>query len=347
MAATHRSDSKFSRTLRGVCVVLSSGFIAANGFALTSVKTTPLESLAVYPESQASATVISLNDIEISAEIPARLLSLPVEVGSVVDKGARLATLDCREFRARLQSALGRETQNGERIRLAEKRIQRARKLEQQQSLAEEILDERITDLAVLKADKAQIEGDLALARLNVSRCTVVAPFDSLITERVAGVGQYLRVGDTLMNILDVNSIEISAQVSVADLSALHNAETIQFRANGKRYAAILRAVVAAIETASRTQEVRLTFPAEAALIGSAGQIVWRSKTPHVPGHLVVNRDGELGVFVLADGVAKFVSTPAAQGGRMTPLDLPATTEIITEGHYNLRSGERLNVVPP
>ncbi|HJS36713.1 MAG TPA: biotin/lipoyl-binding protein, partial [Burkholderiales bacterium] len=57
----------------------------------------PLAEAAVYPERDASAQVVSLNESRIAAEIAGRIEALPVEVGQRLARGAVVARLDCRD----------------------------------------------------------------------------------------------------------------------------------------------------------------------------------------------------------------------------------------------------------
>ncbi len=63
-----------------------------------AVETRTLAQVAVRPEISAPASCVSLNDSRISAEINARVVALPVRVGDVVEKDAKLAELDCVDY---------------------------------------------------------------------------------------------------------------------------------------------------------------------------------------------------------------------------------------------------------
>ena len=106
-----------------------------------------------------------------------------------------------------------------------------------------------------------------------------------------------------------------------------------------------LRAAVAAIDAETRNQELRFVFDAALPLPGAAGQLVWHDPRAHVPGLVLVKRGNEFGVFVVEDGTARFVPAPAAQAGRASPLELADTAVVVTEGHYALRDGQRVELL--
>ena len=106
-----------------LCFVLLPGGVTA---AEPAVQLAPLSAIAVYPERQAPATVVSLNDTTIASEIAARINAIPVRVGDQVAAGEVLVRLDCRDYVLARSQAAARLDSLGERIALAEKRLQRA-----------------------------------------------------------------------------------------------------------------------------------------------------------------------------------------------------------------------------
>ena len=311
----------------------------------TAVKTLPLSEVALYPEHSAPATVISLNEPVVSAQIRARVINIPVRVGDRVEAGALLAELDCADYQLATKSSNARVGALDARIALAKRRVARTESLLEKQSISEEALDERQADLAVLQADLRGAQAELEVAKLNESRCQVVSPFRALVIERQSSVGNYADNGHPLVKITDLEKLEVSAQVITQDASYLGSIDKLYFEQAGQRYLLKLRSIVSTINSATRNQEVRLVFERESALPGAAGKLYWRDVRPHVPANLLVKRDGQLGVFIIRDGRAQFIATPDAQAGRASPVDLPILTPLVVEGHLGLRDAEQIDPV--
>ncbi len=72
------------------------------------VTSQPLAELLKYPIQSAPATVVSLNRSQLSAQLNAQILNIPVRVGEVVRRGAVLVELDCRDAQLALQQAQSR-----------------------------------------------------------------------------------------------------------------------------------------------------------------------------------------------------------------------------------------------
>ena len=218
------------------------------------------------------------------------------------------------------------------------------RKLEQQQTASEELLDQREADLAVLFAQQRGALSELERAKVNVSRCTIRSPYTAVITSRSGAVGEFADVGTRLLEIMDIEQLEISAQVPARDIAAVEQAEEIYFEDTAERYAVTLRTVTPTVNTQTRNREVRLLFSNASALPGAAGKLIWRDRQPHISAKLLVRRNNDFGIFINDNGKARFHIIPGAQQGRTTPVDLPPDTIVVTEGQYRLEDGQ--SVIP-
>ncbi len=312
-----------------------------------TVKTARVKDLAIYLWQSAPATVVSLNDTAVAAQLKARIIEIPVKVGEVVEAGSVLVRLDCTDYRIAERQVKADLGALEARIRLAERRLERTRKLEQQQTASEELLDQRAADLAVLEAQQRGALAQLETAQVNLSRCAVRSPYRAVITNRLAAVGEFADFGTRLVEIMDIDRLEISAQVPAGDIGTLEQSAEIFFEDMASRYPVSLRTVTPAVNTQTRNREVRLLFSAAPALPGAAGKLTWKDNRPHVSAQLLVRRGADFGLFVNDNGTARFHVLTGAQQGRNTPVRLPPDTVVVTEGHYSLEDGQALVLYNP
>ena len=309
-----------------------------------NINTTTIADIAIYPERSAPATVVSLNESTISALIAAQVEALPVRVGDVVEKDSLLAKLDCADYRLSARESKANVDGLKAQIELAKRRLERTKKLTLKQSVSEEILDERESELAVLNTELRAAEAKLNMAKLNQSRCDVSSPFRALISERTTAVGEYANTGTALLKIIDIDQLEISAQVFSHDIKQIEDSNELYFEHSGTRHPLKLRTASPAINTETRNREVRLLFMDGPALPGAAGKLVWRDKRAHIPGDFLVNRDGTLGIFTVENNLAHFIPVPSAQAGRASPTSIPIDTPIVIEGHFSLKEDDPVTI---
>lgn len=310
------------------------------------VRAAPLAELTLQPQRSAPATVLTLNDSRLSAEVQGRVLRIAVNVGDEVSVGAVLAELDCRDHQLALAQARAEAERADAQRALARRQLDRARSLAEQRNISEELLQQRETELVAAATALELAQVVIQQAELRIQRCTVRAPFDGVVTARLAQVGELATPGTAMVQLVDRRRLEVSAQVPVDALASLQSAQEVWLEAETERAALTLARITPVVNSAARTREVRLRFAAEAVLPGAAGRLVWRAAAPHVPANLLVARNGTLGVFVVNDGRAHFVAVPQAQEGQPAPVDLPPNTLVVTEGRYGLRDGAAVDVRP-
>ena len=320
--------------------------VAASTRAETNglVRVGTLKEIASYPVRSAPATALSINETEIAAEIGARIDRLHVRVGDVLDSNSKLFTLDCGTYKHRAEAERARLAALTARIGLAERRLKRTETRAKQRSVAEEILDERQSDLQILQAERGELRAQYALARLDVKRCVAVVPFKALVTERLAAEGEYVAIGDPIVRVLDVENVEVSAQIQFGDLASIEQSASLWFEHTGARYPVQVRAALGALNTATRNQEMRLGFVEDVALPGAGGQPFWRDNRPHVSGNLLVRRGDQMGLFIYEGEKAKFIPVPDAAPGRAVPVTLDTDTLIVIQGFYALSDGDQLTI---
>ncbi len=313
----------------------------ASASDVIQVKTQAFDKSVIYPTESAPATVLSLNDATLSAETVGRIQAIHARVGDQVTGGASLLTLDCHDQQLGLQHAQAEQTRASAAFALAERQFQRAQALKAQNSISQELVDQRENEQILAEAQLASARTGLDEAKLAVSRCTVTAPFDGVVMQRLTQVGAWVQTGTPVLRVLDTEHLEISAQVSTLYIDALRQAGRLWLADDEHTYDLALREIAVAIDPQARSREVRLLFIDQAALPGTAGRLVWQDRRAHVPADLLVSRNGELGVFVAESGKARFIALPGArEGAPALATALQHDQRIITDGRYGLEDGD-------
>ena len=325
-----------------MCAVYALGASADDA---TTVGVSLLRDIALHPQRFAPATVVSEAEPVLSAEIAGRVTRFEPRVGDIVESGAVIARLDCRDYQFDLRTAKSELDAIDARIELAEQRLERARDLVARESLADEVLDERQSERAVLAADRVSQLTQIERARLAVSRCQIRAPFRALVRERLATVGHYAAIGDPVARVFDINSLELSARVVLDDVASVASSSELRFVVGDSAFSVKLRIAVAAVNTTTRDQELRLDFNGDAPLVGTAGQLAWRDLRTHVPGNILVRRGTEMGLFMLDGNIARFIPIAGAQSGRASAVDLEPDTRIVVKGQFALSNGDPVRVI--
>ena len=282
------------------------------------VETLPIGDVQFYPRHTAPATVISLNDSQLGAQINARIEEITTEEGQQVEKGSILIRLDCRDSAQILKQARAQ-------WEFARDQFNRIKQLRANRNASEEDYSQRRFELTQAEVARAQAE-------LQVERCIISAPFKGVVLEKMVSTGDLAAPGTLLLRILDTSHIEVDASVPYTLVQSLAEAEEYYFEQRGKRYPLKLLRITDYIDTVSNDQKVYLGFVSTPPLPGAAGRLTWTEPRPYLPNRYIVQRHDELGVFILDADRARFIALPGALEGLAAKIDLPPEQLIITSG---------------
>lgn len=309
------------------------------------ITATRFSDVAIALQNSAPAEAEARTRTRIAARLGAEVESIEVETGDRVAAGDVLARLDCTDFEDALDQAEATVEELEARLRLAGIRLDRTRRLRRENAASADQLDEAEAERSALSANLRAQRTRVALARRDVERCTVNAPFGGLITARPGERGAYVQPGTALVELVAAEGTELRARLTDRDAASLKRADSASFHADDERYPVSLVTVVASTDTASRTRKARLAFEGEPPIPGTPGRLHWTAHPRAIPADLLVRRDGDLGVFVVADGTARFRALPAAIEGRPAPSDLPADARLVVDGRYGLNDGDSVRIV--
>lgn len=316
--------------------------VPAPTFALQSVT-----DVASYPERSAPAAVVGKNEARLSAEVAATILALPVDVGQTVNKGAVVARLDPRDAELALERAAAALAQSQARHAQAKAQFERARTLRDKNFYSAEALTQRETELAAAAADLRAANAQHETARRALAKHTLRAPFTAVVRARSGQVGELAAPGTVLLTLVDAQAVELAVQLQPRDAEALSAAAgavtpELTFITSDERHPVKLLRVSPTLNRESRSVEARLLFVGPPPAAGTEGRLLWRDVRAHLPAELLVRREGRYGVFVAEAGKAHFHVLPQAQEGRPAALDLPPSTQIVTQGRHALQEGMAL-----
>lgn len=227
---------------------------------------------AVVREGSLSESVSAPGNVEpvfkvdISAQISARIMALPLREGEAVTKGAIVVQLDDRTLKAVLASTTARR--DGERARLeaerariegpkqslenAKRTLERQRKLFETGDVARQALEDAMVrveelqasvlastkNIGALESSLAASEAEIERVREEVSYATIRAPIDGTVTRLNAEVGELVVVGTmnnagtVIMTIADLGRMRVRAQVAEADIAKVQEGQPAEIYIN-------------------------------------------------------------------------------------------------------------------
>jgi membrane fusion protein, multidrug efflux system len=309
------------------------------------VEVADVQSRTVKDQFRAVGTVESDEIIQVVSELNATVTRLDFAEGLPVQKGALLAQLDDREFRA---AALRAEAQR----ELAQANAERAQKLIEQQAISGQELDNARTNLKVAEANES-------LAKTQLAKTRITAPFHGLVGRRAVSQGAYLKSGDVITDLARVDEMKVSFSAPERYLGDLKRGIPVEVSTPalpGHRFLGTVSVVVPVVDANTRTIQIVARLPNPERLLRpgmSADVAVTFSERPNalvVPDEAVFAEGNQSFVYVVKPDST--VSRAAVEIGTRDSMrvevtrGLAAGSQVVKAGHQKLFEGAHVMPIP-
>ncbi len=297
-------------------------------------------------------TVISRNDARLAAEGEGRLVEV-AEIGTHVLEGDVVVRLDdslLRQEVAEDEAVVARERA---RLEFYEREVRRLQKLSSGNNVAQNQLDEALSNRAVTRSELAAARARLAGTTERLRRMVVRAPFSGVVTEKIAQTGEWAEAGTSVIRLVDSRSVEVQAWVPVNALAFVHPGAELLVQANPRSTNARVRTIVPVGDDRSRLYELRLSLGDSEWPAGQTLRVAVPTASPErltvVPRDaLVLRRDGTTVYRIRDDNIAEAVSvvTGIASGELIAVSAIRPGDRVVTRGGERLRPGQKVEIVP-
>ena len=367
---------------------------AAQGGEARQVHTARVEEMPVGNSISVTGTLAAQDQATLSVKVPGRLRVITVDLGSVVRQGQTVAQVEPQDYQLRVQqaeAALGQararlglspdgtddrvEAEQTGTVRQARAVMDEARTTrERTETLVKQGVISRaefdtadaaykvavsrfqdaVEEIRNRQALLSQRRAELALARQQLADTTITAPFDGVVQERKASVGEYLAAGAPVVQIVRVNPLRFRAEVPERDAASVRMGQQVRVTVEGAG-ANYLGRVVRLSPTITE-QNRMLIVEAEVANNGTLrpgsfarADIITSdtSRAVTVPTNAIVTFAGIEKVIVVQNGKAleKPVTTGRRAGDWTEIVSGVNVGDAVVIAPGNLQSGQPVNVM--
>ena len=308
--------------------------------------------------------------VSIGVRVPGRIERYFVEEGQTVHRGDPLVQLDDRDYRALVARTEAQLAVARANLDLAQAELKRNRALRRDGVVSAQELDVQENRANVARATVAQLEAELAQARVNLEYTVLRAPTDGVILAKLKEVGEiavpggFAGSGD-LVRMANLTDIRAEVDVNEADLNRIHLGQRAQVTPDAypdARYAAEVVKLYPQVDRQKGTLkvEVHVLEPDSKLLPDMSARITFLADPAPAaeserPAVLVpaaaLRRDGAGNTFVwvVQDGRARPapVETAGEVGDRVRVAKGLAGGEAVVMGTPPARDGARVSIVRP
>lgn len=317
------------------------------------VTAVPVKVQDVDYEVEITGTMLPENDVDVSAEVEARIKGIRFEEGDKVKEGDLLVELDDERYRLEVLESEAAMKKTEADLENARKIEARKKKLYQDNVISNQEYDDAVTQLHVAKATLENAIATLNLKKKDLKDTKIFAPISGIISEKIVDVGEYVEVADKLLNIVKINPIK-----ALFYLPEKYAAEVVPGKTATMRIDAYPNEVFTGevyfvnpkvkVETRRIACCARIDNPEGKLMPGffvSARFVAERLKDAIIiPEEAILHEGGASFCFIVEDGIAKQVYLTIGwrlKGGEVVILKgLTKENRVVIRGQYVLTDGD-------
>ncbi|MDP9192414.1 MAG: efflux RND transporter periplasmic adaptor subunit [Acidobacteriota bacterium] len=293
----------------------------------------------------AIGTVVAVNGVNVSADLPGLVEQISFESGRHVRKDDVLVRLDTKQESAQLAAAQAQ-------LELSRVQLDRATGLRNQEIVAQSVVDQ-------LSAEYKQAAARAGEIRASIERKTIRAPFSGVLGIRQVNLGEYLAGGAPIVSLQALQPVYVQFTVPQQEVSRLRSGAEVRVTSDGFQGTETGRitAVDSLVSETMRNVQVQAVFENRATRMRPGmfveAQLARGAKTSvlTVPASAISYAPFGDSIFIVEsvkgpDGKSylgvrqQFVKLGSGRGDQVAVMTgLKAGEEVVSSGVFKLRPG--------
>jgi membrane fusion protein, multidrug efflux system len=310
---------------------------------------------------QLSGTVTALRNAQLSVSTSGLVTALQVDAGDRVEQGQLLLEMDAELARQQYASARAARTQAERALADARRRLQEARKLAPQRSIAETAVRDLEAEVAEDEAALEQVSADAGYREGILQRHQLKAPFSGVISSRSIELGEWVTPGQAVLGLVSTDQLRLDFQVPEDHLADIKAGSSVDFSLGADRDRQYPGTVLTAVPVTDPTvRTFLLRVEADEAV---PGMLPGMSASASIKLHsgergvtiprdaLLRYSDGRVIVWVIEEKDGQYTASERrvqpgfSNVGQVAIAEGLATGEqVVVKGNESLRSGQRVSI---
>ncbi|MCG8324753.1 MAG: efflux RND transporter periplasmic adaptor subunit [Thiotrichales bacterium] len=316
-----------------------------------AVQTDHAVEIEIAPTTWVPGTVVGRFDSRVAAEVEGRLTKV-VEVGDRLQAGDVIAGIDRVRYELSLNEIEAELAPLQAELNFYERESERLDRLAEQNNAAKNRLEEIEMNRDQTMGKMRVVRAKLAMARDELSKTIIRAPFPGVVVERFMSKGERVDAGDQVIRLVDTEKLEVQARVPANSVFKFNPGEQILVKDGSREVLSTIRTVVPVGDELSRLYELRIENSMQEWTVGRAVKIAVPTDFPRkvvaVPRDALVIRSDGIRVYrVDKEGRSEMlkVLTGIANATHIEiKAGINAGDEIVVRGNERLRPGQQLMI---
>jgi RND family efflux transporter MFP subunit len=269
-------------------------------------------SAGIQPAILASGVVESIQTANISTRVMGKITNIFVKTGDRVSKGQLLAKVWDEDLKAKRSQADAMIAESEGAYATAEKDYDRFNRLYKEQSATAKELDNATLQYNSAKARMAAAKQMRNEATAVLTYSNLTAPFDGVVTQKLAEVGSIANPGMPILTIEQDGIFQVSASIAESDIRNIHleDIANVQINSTGKNFDGKIIQINPSSQFTGGQYIVKINIPKNAKKDIYPGMFASisipvkdtmqvKKDVVLVPLSAIINRDGLAGIYTV------------------------------------------------
>jgi len=302
---------------------------------------------------QVVGSLSARDEATVAAQVAGQIEKNHVDFGDRVTAGQELVLIDVTAYEALVRQSAANLARAGASAANAEQNLKRIQELQKEKIASTSDLEQAVAESAKAQADVKAVEATDAIARLNLERSRVRAPFDGAVAQRLASVGDYVAIGTPIVRIVQTDPLRLRLEVPERESVVVRPGQAVRLTVDGETnsYPGRIVRIAPAVREADRMLLVEADVPNPGGLragLFARAQIIVNPKEPalSIPPNAVITFAGIEKVVALQDGQAaeKTVTTGRRGTGWIEVMSGVSEGETVVLNPAGIHTGQPLTI---
>jgi membrane fusion protein, multidrug efflux system len=300
-------------------------------------------------------TLAARQEVTLRSEADGRVVEIAFQEGREVLRGAVLVRLDAEKTKAGIAALEAQISEHQVRLQNAERNLARNLPLLESKLISGLQFDNLETEIAAIRAQIEQTQANLAREKVRLTDASIRAPFSGVTGARTLSPGDYLKVGDPVVTVVDLDLLEISFQVPERLKPKLSLGQRVALQVTpypDQEFAGKVSFIAPGVDVNTRTFQVKAQVgnaehflsPGMFARVRLVTEIFETAVT--VPWESIIQTESETYLYTVEDEIARKIpvrlGTITPQWAQIFDTDLQPGAAVILEGKFAARDGVKV-----
>jgi RND family efflux transporter MFP subunit len=355
------------RTFQLLCLIL---LLLAAGLTLTAcekekkverekvvnVKIAAAQKKQIQPYVETTGTLKPDEEVTVSSEVDGIVRRLMVEEGSPVHGGMLLTAINDIDYILESKRAQAALKQSQANLANAQAEFKRKESLFQEELISKQQFDDVFTRAALAEADLDRARATLETAKEKLARTKIYSPIVGAVKEKKISVGDYVRNGMPLMQLIKIDPLKLDFTVSEKDAAQIKIGKDVVFTVDafaGKQFKGRVSLLHPNVEERTRTLQAEAIVPNSDHVLKPgffARTLIYTAAPREVvlaPITALLYDSSTVRIFIVEGDVARerIVKTGGKYGEYVEIVEgLKEKEQVVVVGQNNLSEGVKVNV---